>query len=244
MKIYGLIGQSLGHSFSREYFTNKFKELGLPDHRYENFELENIAQLPNLIKSEPQLLGLNVTIPYKRDVMPLLDNLSPQAKAIGAVNTIKIDNEKLDGYNTDCFGFEAALRELLGSRKITKALILGTGGSAQTVQYVLHSLSVETNSVSSSGSGDLNYEELRSTQLIRESELIVNTTPLGMYPKTSAAPDIDFEQISSDHILFDLIYNPGKTAFLAKAEERGARTSNGLKMLHLQAEKSWEIWNT
>ena len=214
MNRYGLLGKNISYSFSQGYFTQKFKDLGLPDHSYENFDIQHIDDFKEVLAQE-NLKGLNVTIPYKQDVIPFLDELDPKAAQIGAVNTIQFTEKGLKGFNTDAFGFRTSLEPFLKTHH-TKALILGTGGASKAVRFVLN--------------------ELGNT-------LIINCTPLGTYPNIEDKPNIPYECIGTDHLLYDLIYNPEQTSFLAEGEARGATTTNGLKMLQQQAEKAWEIWN-
>lgn len=245
MTHFGLIGYPLGHSFSVPYFKKKFAE-GKIDATYTNFPLENISEFGQLTKRQPRLSGLNVTVPYKQEIIPYLDALDRTSRSVGAVNTIvfcwRDERLTLLGFNTDVTGFERSLMEHLESIH-RKALVLGTGGSSKAIIYVLDKLGIEHQVVSrSAGKGTLTYEELdRGT--VADSKLIVNTTPLGMVPDVDTCPGIDYEAITPDHLLFDLVYNPEKTLFLAKGEERGARAVNGYDMLVYQAEASWEIWN-
>ena len=242
MKVYGIIGYPLGHSFSRNYFTEKFKKEGIPDCTYENFPLASIEELPALLRSQPHLCGFNVTIPYKEQVLPYLDALSDDVKMIGACNCVKIDHGKKTGYNTDVVGFEQSLLRSFPSLP-SKALILGTGGAAKAVEFVFKKRSIPYIHVSrSAGPGRLAYPMLTEA-LLRTHPLIVNTTPLGMHPKEDQCPPIPYECLTEEHCLFDLIYNPAKTLFLRKGEERGARIQNGLEMLLIQAEENWKIWN-
>jgi shikimate dehydrogenase len=244
-KVFGLIGQTVSHSFSKSYFDEKFFREGLRDHKYELFPLANIKELENLIKETKGLSGLNVTIPYKEQVIQFLDEVDPAAKTIGAVNVIKIKDGKRHGFNTDYDAFYETLAKWLPENKKLKALVLGTGGSSKAVQQALTKLKIEYKLVSREGSkGDLTYEDLKAKPtLLSEALLIINTTPLGMHPNTEAIPPIEFEQIGANHFVYDLIYNPARTQFLQKAEIRGATIKNGLEMLHVQAEKSWQIWN-
>ncbi len=246
MKTFGLIGASLSHSFSKSYFENKFKSLGVA-YKYENFELKDIDGLIELIKNHSDLAGLNVTIPYKEQVIRYLDEIETGAQFIGAVNTIKIERQKEDikliGYNTDAFGFEVALKPHL-QKEHKKALVLGTGGAKKAIEYVLKRLGIGVIEVSRNPlkSIQVSYGML-SKRLIEESLLIINTTPLGMYPNVNEYPDIPYEYIGEEHILFDLIYNPEETVFLKKGKEKGAICINGQLMLEQQAEKAWEIWS-
>jgi shikimate dehydrogenase len=246
MKKYGLIGYPLSHSFSKSYFAEKFQKEGIEGCAYENYPIENISGLNPLIQGETELCGLNATIPYKQEVKQYLDFIDNEANTIGAVNTIRIIRNagdfRLEGYNTDVYGFEVSLRKQLKEYH-KKALILGTGGASLAVQYVLNKLNIEWSLVSRTGSGNiLSYNDI-TPELLSDHLLIVNTTPLGMFPKTEACPLIPYEVISNKHYLYDLVYNPLETLFLKKGKERGAAIKNGLEMLHLQAEKAWKIWN-
>ncbi|HHJ10008.1 MAG TPA: shikimate dehydrogenase [Bacteroidetes bacterium] len=246
MRKFGLIGYPLSHSFSKSYFTDKFSREGIKDVVYENYPLESIRELPELIRSVPDLEGLNVTIPYKEKVIPFLNDLAGEAKVINAVNTIKIirtDGIRLTGYNTDVWGFETSLRPLLKPWH-TFALILGTGGAAKAIEYVLKKLDIEVWFVSRHPRGNraIRYDELTGLMLQR-IKLIINTTPLGMYPDTDTCPDIPYRFLTSDHLLYDLVYNPEETLFMKLGKERKATVVNGLQMLEQQAEKAWEIWN-
>lgn len=244
-KVFGLIGQTVSHSFSKSYFDEKFFREGLRDHRYELFPLDKINEITNLIKENKDLKGLNVTIPYKEMVINFLDSIDPVAKEIGAINVIKISNGKLMGYNTDADAFRETIEHWLPKDHSFKALVLGTGGSSKAVREALKQLKIEFTVVSrDKGKGDLTYEELaKDKSIIQNHRLIINTTPLGMSPKTETMPPIDFELITPEHYVYDLIYNPARTMLLQKSEMRGAIIKNGLEMLHLQAEKSWAIWN-
>jgi len=244
-KVFGLIGAAVSHSFSKAYFDEKFFREGLRDYHYELFPLRNIKEIEKLIKDTKGLSGLNVTIPYKEQVLKYLDEVDGFAKKIGAVNVIKIKDGKLKGFNTDSDAFFETVEKWLPKNKTLKGLILGTGGSSKAVQESLKKLSVEFKLVSRDRKkGDLTYEDLENKpSLISDSLLIINTTPLGMSPNTETMPPIDFENIGPDHYVYDLIYNPARTMFLQKAEMRSATIKNGLEMLHVQAEKSWIIWN-
>jgi shikimate dehydrogenase len=245
MEIYGLIGKKLTHSFSPAYFNRKFSELKL-DAEYRLFELEAISGLPELIKNTAELSGLNVTIPYKKEVIPFLDEMDDVAIELGAVNTIKICNEKgskmLKGFNTDVVGFEKSLKPLISGRKNIRALVLGTGGSAQAVSWVLAKLGIQHNFVSRFDSSTAFVYTKLNHQVISDHNLIINTTPLGMYPNVKSAPPILYSSINSNHILYDLVYNPSLTVFLEKGKEMGATVLNGQLMLELQAEAAWEIF--
>jgi len=239
-KTFGLIGRKLEHSFSSSYFTKKFEELQL-DHRYLNFEMESISELPDLISTE-KLNGLNVTVPYKESVLPFLDELNPIAEEIGAVNTIEFKEEKLIGHNTDAFGFRQSIKPFLKSNH-ERALILGSGGSSKAVQFVLKQIGVECFTVSRTPAGDqLHYQDLNQ-EIITTCQLIVNATPVGMYPFPDNHPDIPYRYITDQHLLIDLIYNPEQTGFMKNGRSNGATVLNGLTMLKQQAEKSWSIWN-
>ncbi len=246
MRKFGLIGYPLGHSFSKKYFTEKFLREEIPDCVYENYPLTGISRLRELI-SDDRLAGLNVTIPFKTAVMPLLDRIDPEADAVGAVNVIKIkrysDSTELAGFNSDIYGIEETLKPVINRGK-EKALVLGTGGSSKAVCHVLAAMNIEFWPVSRvKKTGCLTYGDLDNS-IFGNIRLIVNTTPLGMFPEIEGCPDIDYDLLGPQHILFDLVYNPEITAFLRKGQERGCTVLTGLKMLHLQAEKSWEIWNS
>ncbi len=239
---YGLVGKNIAYSFSRSYFTNKFQTLGLTDHVYENFDLEDIDQFPSLLLSHKDLCGLNVTIPYKEVIIPYLDEIDPKAAAIGAVNTIQFTARGLSGHNTDVFGFKKAISGMLqpGDKK---ALILGTGGASKAVAYVLGEMNIEYRFVSRTpGDRQLSYQDLGPEHLPTHT-LVINCTPLGTFPNLSQKPPLPYHHISDRHFLFDLIYNPAETLFLKEGLQRGARVLNGQRMLEFQAEKAWEIWN-
>jgi len=244
-KVFGLIGAAVSHSFSKSYFDEKFFREGLRDYHYELFPLKTITEIEPLLKETKGLSGLNVTIPYKEQILKYLDEVDGFAKKIGAVNVIKIQDGKLKGFNTDSDAFFETLEKWLPKDKVLKALILGTGGSSKAVQEALKKLKIKYRLVSREAKkGDLVYEDLeKNPKIITESLLIVNTTPLGMSPKTETMPPIDYEYIGQEHYVYDLIYNPARTMFLQKAEMRNATIKNGLEMLHIQAEKSWTIWN-
>ena len=245
MKKYGLIGYPLGHSFSVPYFTKKFEEGGI-DAVYENFPIEDITRFSKLIESEPELEGLNVTVPYKEKVIPYLDVLSKTARQIRAVNTIHVCRKDgrvaLIGHNTDIMGFKRSLSEHLQDHH-RSALVLGTGGSSKAVLFVLEELGIKVRVVSRNQGSDLiTYKDL-DTGLIADTPLIINTTPLGMHPHADTFPDIPYHAITSDHLLFDLVYNPPETRFMALGREQGAAVVNGHDMLVYQAEGSWDRWN-
>lgn len=241
MRNFGLIGKTLKHSFSEKYFANKFNQEEITDAQYSLFELHDIREFPELI-SGTELRGLNVTIPYKEAIIPYLDELDDAAKAIGAVNTIDFKEGITKGYNTDNVGFKIALKKLIGRKKVNNALILGTGGASKAIQYSLSEIGINY-SVISRTKADFVYEEL-DKEIIRSHRLIVNCTPLGTYPAIEFSPVIPYEFLTAKHLLFDLVYNPEKTLFLAHGESVGASIMNGYEMLVQQAEASWEIWNT
>lgn len=240
MRQYGVVGFPLTHSFSPEYFKKKFLVENI-DADYSAFPIENLNQLKSLVR-EKNLSGFNVTIPYKEKIISLLDSLDDEAKEIPAVNCVKVENEKMIGYNTDAFGFEMALKEVMKS-KHANALVLGLGGAARAVKFVLKTLGINFLSVVRDKSkGDLLWNEV-TEKIISEKTLLINCTPLGMVPNEKSFPPIPYSAITDKHLLFDLVYNPAETLFMKKGIEKGATTSNGLRMLELQADKSWEIWN-
>ena len=246
MKKFGLIGKSLSHSFSKDYFLQKFTKEEISGVQYDLYELSDSSELLSLInKNKGTLMGLNVTIPYKQEVIPFLKEIDPAAEKIGAVNVLKIDNKgNLKGYNSDYYGFKTSLEKFAGTSLTgVKALILGTGGASKAVRQALIDLNIPFQYVSRKRSNEvIGYEDLTPT-LIKEHKLIINTTPLGMYPQINNCPDIPYHAISDGHLLYDLIYNPEETLFMKKGIEKGAKVIHGLEMLILQAEKSWEIWN-
>lgn len=238
---FGLIGKSLSHSFSPRWFAEKFAREGLSDHRYDLFELADVAEFPYLIQSTPGLRGANVTIPYKRSIISLLDAIDPVATAVGAVNTISIKGGRTTGYNTDVDGFRSTLVPILNGTK-PRTLVLGSGGASRAVVFVLEELGIKFRIVSRSRDrGDLTWD-LMDPSVVSVSTLIINTTPLGMSPEVDQCPSLPYEAIGPKHCLVDLIYNPEKTLFLKEGERRGARTVNGSAMLQAQAEASWCIW--
>lgn len=250
MDLYGLIGFPLTHSFSKRYFTDKFTREKIKESSYELFEMKSLEELPHLLKKKHDLRGLNVTIPYKKDVIAYLDDMDDaSAERIGAVNTIKIYADgSTKGFNTDYYGFRQSLVEWLDKRGENcsnfKALVLGNGGAAKAVMVALQDLHVDYLLVSRQKSEDtIAYEEL-TEEIMSQYLLIINTTPLGTFPKTEECPTIPFEFVTRRHYLYDLVYNPAETLFLKNGAEKGAATQNGLKMLQLQAEKAWEIWTT
>jgi shikimate dehydrogenase len=243
MKRYGLIGYPLSHSFSQRYFTEKFEREGISDCAYSNFSISSIDEL-RVVLTDPELRGLNVTIPYKQQVLPFLTELSPVVEAIGACNCIRIAGGVRTGYNTDVVGFQRSLAGKLGSHH-RQALVLGTGGASKAVEWVLDQLGIVYRLVSRQprpDTGDLGYEDL-DAGLMACYTLIVNTTPVGMYPKAEECPPLPYEALGPRHYLYDLVYNPPMTLFLQRGEARGAVVENGHEMLVLQAEESWRIWN-
>lgn len=246
MRVFGLIGYPLSHSFSKKYFSEKFNREGIQNARYELFELPDIGGLPELLAQQADIAGLNVTIPYKQQVMPYLHALDASAEKVGAVNVIRKNGHKLVGYNSDYFGFRNSLEQWLPQKYAgLQALVLGSGGASKAVTAALQELNIPFRLVSRrKGENTLSYEQLRSqAELLETHRLIINTTPLGMSPKTQEAPDIDYSRLGPNHYLYDLVYNPEETLFMKKGMQQGARVKNGLEMLHLQAEKAWEIWN-
>ncbi len=245
-KRFGLIGSTVSHSFSKSYFDEKFFQEGLRDYHYDLYPLPNIEALPGLLKEVPELVGLNVTIPYKEQVMKYLTDIDPGAHSIGAVNVIKIEGAKMTGYNTDSDAFRETIEKWFPNPEGSQALILGTGGSAKAVQVALKRLNIPYKLVSrEKGHADYVYADLgKKSKVLAGFNLIINTTPLGMSPNTNACPPIDYEMLESRHFVYDLIYNPARTLFLQKAEMHGCTIKNGLEMLHVQAEKSWKIWNS
>ena len=243
MRQFGLIGYPLSHSFSKGYFAEKFKNENITDAQYDTFPLENIHLIEQLFNQKSNLFGLNVTIPYKQQVIPFLDSLEEAAAKIGAVNTIKFIDGKKIGYNSDVYGFEMSLKPLL-KKHHNFALILGTGGASKAVEYVLEQLNINFQYVSRTKSEQtITYHEI-DEHLMKKATVIINTSPIGMYPNIDIAPEIPYQFISEQHLLYDLVYNPEVTLFLKNGIEKGAITKNGLEMLHLQAERSWEIWNS
>lgn len=245
-ELYGLIGYPISHSFSKQYFEKKFKAENISGCSYQLFELMQIQQIEELIQSKAELKGLNVTIPFKETIIPYLDSMDESAEKVGAVNVIKIEGGKLIGYNSDIYGFHNSLLKLLPSDfSEVSGIILGNGGSAKAVRTVLNVLGISNITVSRKPSENvITYNDLADSTQIEKAKLIVNTTPLGMTPNIENYPDIPYDQVTSSHFLFDLIYNPTETLFLKKGGELGAQAKNGLEMLELQAERSWEIWNS
>jgi shikimate dehydrogenase len=243
MRSYGLIGYPLEHSFSERYFSEKFIKEGLSDCLFKAFPISAIQHFPGLLKANPTLKGLSVTIPYKEQVLQYIDQISNEVKLIGAANSIRITDNVLSAYNTDIIGFEGSFIKLLKPHH-TKALVLGTGGASKAVQFVLKKLKFNFLVVSRSKSAKniINYSRL-SQSIMNEYSVVINCTPVGMWPKTIDYPEIPFHLVTSNHYFFDLIYAPAKTLFLLKAEERGATIKNGYDMLIIQAEESWKLWN-
>ncbi|RPD49146.1 shikimate dehydrogenase family protein [Paracnuella aquatica] len=242
MSLYGLLGKTLKHSFSKTFFTEKFAREGLAGHRYENFELEHIGQLTGLLQQHPDIAGLNVTIPYKEEVLSFLHYKNDVVAAIGACNCIKISEGQLYGFNTDVVGFRNSLQPHLGPQH-TNALVLGTGGAAKAVLYVLQQLGIAATVVSRTRSAaTIGYDDVDEA-MMQQHLLVINTSPVGMYPHVDAAPLLPYKAITPQHLLFDLIYNPEQTLFLQKGAAKGAATVNGYEMLVGQALESWRIWN-
>ncbi|MDR3695509.1 shikimate dehydrogenase [Mucilaginibacter sp.] len=259
MKHYGLIGYPLSHSFSKKYFTEKFEKEHITDAKYDLFPIEHITQLPGLLRENPDLCGLNVTVPHKIGVLKYLDWIEHDARKAGAVNCIRIsaespvsaafsgevgiigDDFRLEGFNTDIYGFEMSLKPLLKDRH-DKALVLGDGGAARAVKCVLENLGIDYKAVTRKPHpGNLLFADLKPKH-IKDYLMIINTTPIGTSPNVNECPPLPYDAITEDHLLYDLIYNPEKTLFLEKGEQKGAAIKNGYEMLILQAEKSWEIW--
>lgn len=243
---YGLLGRNISYSFSEGYFSKKFKDLNLDEYSYQNFDINSIEDFKSIIDENSETLkGLNVTIPYKEDIISYLDELDDDTTKIGAVNTIKIlDNKRLKGYNTDVYGFEESLKPFL-KKHHKKALILGTGGASKAIAFVFDKLKIKYMFVSRDTKNKItiNYSDL-SKNFIETHQIIVNCTPLGTFPNIENHAEIPYQYLNKNHLLFDLIYNPQETTFLKKGKEKGATVKNGLQMLELQAEKAWEIWNS
>ncbi|MBF9251846.1 shikimate dehydrogenase [Pontibacter sp. 172403-2] len=242
MRKFGLIGKKLGHSFSKRYFTEKFAREGINDAQYELYELAAATELKTLLASEPELLGLNVTVPYKEQVLPLLDAVDEAAARIGAVNTIKIAQGTTKGFNTDYVGFKSTLQELYPETEHGQALVLGTGGAAKAVWAALDDLSIKYTSVSRQpATNALTYADL-TPELLQKYNLLINTTPLGMHPHPDSCPLLPYDSLTKGHYAYDLVYNPEQTLFLQKCAAAGAKTMNGLDMLYRQAAAAWQIW--
>ena len=247
MRKFGLIGYPLGHSFSKQYFTLKFARESLLNCRYDNYELEDPDHILDLIQLHHDLCGLNVTIPYKTEVIKYLDSIDDEASEVGAVNVVKVTHREgrpyLKGFNTDVYGFRQSLLPFLKGKKIDSAIVMGSGGSSKAINYVLRKLKMKTICVSRfPHPGRITYNDL-TEKLISGNKLIINTTPIGTFPAVNEKPDFKYEYLTPGHILYDLIYNPEITSFLKEGKDRGCEIIGGLTMLHLQAEKSWEIWN-
>jgi shikimate dehydrogenase len=243
-KLFGLLGKNISYSFSRGYFTEKFEKLKLSKSNYVNFDLQNIEDFPSIINENDYLKGLNVTIPYKEEIIPFLSKIDKTAKKIGAVNTIKFTKRgNLKGYNSDVVGFENSLTPLL-KKHHKRALILGTGGASKAVAYALKRNDIKYKFVSRNPEGkkEISYDSL-THDIMEKHTIIINSTPLGTFPDIDKCPSIPYQFINKNHILYDLIYNPAISTFLAKGNEKEATTKNGLQMLELQAEESWRIWN-
>ncbi len=246
MKQYGLIGRSLSHSFSKKYFTEKFKKENISDCSYDLFEIDDIELFPKVLKEHSGLKGLNVTIPYKETILDFLTDIDENAAAIGAVNTIKLltNSKSIVGYNTDYYGFKKSLKPFLDINH-ERALILGTGGAAKTIKHVLNELNIDCLFASRhpKKENEIAYNDINE-YVVKHHQLIINSTPVGMFPNTENAPVLNYGSLTEKHLLYDLIYNPSETQFLKKGKEKGCITINGMQMLKLQAEKSWEIWNS
>lgn len=241
MTKFGIIGYPLGHSFSKVFFTEKFARESI-DAQYLNFEIPDVAMLPDVLRNNPELRGLNVTLPHKQAVIPLLDEMSEEAKEIGAVNVIRIRDGRLKGFNSDIIGFTNSIKPLLMPHH-KKALILGTGGASKAIRVGLNRLGIEWIYVSRSPrEGMITYEDI-TAETLQAYTVIVNCSPVGMFPNVAQAPEIPYDCLSDKHLLFDLVYNPEETLFMKKGREQGATVKNGLEMLHLQAVASWDFWN-
>ncbi|GGZ91063.1 shikimate dehydrogenase family protein [Algibacter mikhailovii] len=240
----GLLGKNISYSFSRSYFKKKFEDEQIENTSYENFDIENIDLFPSIIENTEDLKGLNVTIPYKQQVMPFLDKINKKAKAIGAVNTIRITKKgKLIGYNTDCYGFKNSIKPAI-QKHHKKALILGTGGASKAIAFSLEEMGISYNYVSRQLSEGIKFSyDTLTEDALKDYQIVINCTPLGTFPDVDSAPNIPYKGLNENYILFDLIYNPEETKFLKQGREKGATTLNGLNMLRLQAEKAWSIWD-
>ena len=238
---FGLIGKNIDYSFSKKYFSEKFKKENL-DCTYSNFDIENISQIESVLQKNG-ISGYNVTIPYKREIIKFLDEIDEVAKDIGAVNTIKkIDNKNI-GFNTDSIGFEKSLIPLIKNKKPDCALILGTGGASKAVKYVLKKLKINYSTVSrKAGKSEFIYENLNDV-IINRFKMIINCSPVGTFPNTNKCPNIPYKNLTKEHILYDLVYNPIESLFLRRGKELGCKTKNGLEMLEIQANEAWKIWN-
>lgn len=243
MRIFGLIGKNINYSFSVAYFSDKFQKENITDVLYKNFDIPDVTYFLQILKKHKDLKGLNVTIPYKQEIIPYLDKLSRKAEEVGAVNTIKITKKgKLKGYNTDVYGFKKSLKPFLKPHH-KKALVLGTGGASKAVIYVLEKLGLEYKIVSRNPEeNQLSYADI-SQEVMQEYMVVINCTPLGTSPNVEQCPELNYDYFTDKHLAFDLIYNPAETTFLRKAKQQGASIQNGYQMLVFQAEKAWEIWN-
>lgn len=241
-KIYGLIGKNIDYSFSKNFFSKKFKNENI-NCKYLNFDIQNISEFKSVI-SDKNIRGLNVTIPYKEDVIKYIDEISNDAKSIGAVNTIKISNKKLTGHNTDHIGFTKSIEKIDEFKNIESALILGSGGASKAIQFALDNMKIKYTIVSRSNSIKcINYNQV-SEKIIKNHKLIINCTPLGTFPEIEKCPEIDYRFLSPFNILYDLVYNPKQSSFLRKGVKAGCKIKNGLEMLEIQAIESWKIWNS
>ena len=237
-----LIGKNIDYSFSKNFFSKKFKNENI-NSKYLNFDIQNISEFKSVI-SDKNISGLNVTIPYKEDIIKYIDKISSDAKSIGAVNTIKISNEKLTGFNTDISGFSKSIEKINGFKNIESALILGSGGASKAVQFALEKMNIKYTVVSRSNSTEcINYDQV-SEKIIKNHKLIVNCTPLGTFPDVERCPEIEYRFLSPFNILYDLVYNPEQSSFLSKGLKAGCKIKNGLEMLEIQAIESWKIWNS
>ncbi|MHA3788733.1 shikimate dehydrogenase family protein [Flavobacterium hauense] len=241
-KRFGLVGRNISYSFSAGYFASKFEKAGLDNYTYTNFDIEHISQLSEIIENTKRLKGLNVTIPYKEEVLPLLDSVSKNAAIIGAVNTIIISKKGTKGYNTDHYGFRKALEPLLMPHH-KKALILGTGGASKAIAYALRRMKIEYDFVSRIATDVIYAYEDLNKEVFDDYQIIINTTPLGTFPNMKECPPIDYSFFTKNHLAFDLVYNPEETEFMKRAAQNGAAVSNGYQMLVHQAEKAWKLWN-
>jgi len=239
--LFGLIGKNISYSFSRGYFTEKFRTLHLEGYNYVNFDLPDITAFPDILKEHPRLKGLNVTIPYKEKVLPYLNELSEEAQRIGAVNTIAFTKNGLKGYNTDAYGFKEAFFPLVKPHH-KKALVLGSGGASKAVIYILKEMGIPYLTVSRNKPEMIHYEDIKK-ETLEEYTILINCTPLGTLPDVEAKPVVPYQYLTPKHLLYDLVYNPAETAFLQEGKARGATICNGLQMLKFQAEKAWELWN-
>ncbi|MEL4307336.1 shikimate dehydrogenase family protein [Joostella sp. CR20] len=240
---FGLIGRDISYSFSSDYFRDKFRQLKLNEtHSYVNFDIQDIEEIKTIVAKDENLVGFNVTIPYKEAIFPYLTEIDPLAKAVGAVNTVKITENGLVGYNTDVYGFLESIA-LYIKKDYKKALLLGTGGASKAVKYGLESIGMETQYVSRTASENILDYDMLTEEVMKSHQIIVNCTPVGTFPDLNKCPDIPYQFLSKKHLAFDLVYNPIRTKFLKLAAANGAWVANGFRMLSLQADKAWEIWN-